>query len=247
MPLLASLRTRIIQLADFTEAYLLSAVFLYMAAASIGEMVQKLAGWPADPLAHGWLVGTIRDLNILGVTLLIGLLLLFRHPAREGPRNLKEVLVPLAVTFFFLAYRLPPLLPAALRESLAPPAVQVPCAVVSLFLSAAGSLIVIWGVVSLGRSFGVFVAVRKVVLAGPYRYVRHPIYSGYVLMWLGIILSNLSIASVVLVAVHTSLMVYRARLEERRLAEASPEYRAQLAQTGFLFPRLCGQRGDMPQ
>ncbi len=146
--------------------------------------------------------------------------------------------MPLAVTFFFLAYRLPPLLPAAWREPLAPPAVQAPCAVASLFFSAAGALLVTWGVVSLGRSFGVFVAVRKVVLAGPYRYVRHPIYSGYVLMWLGIILAHLSIAIVALVAVHTSLMIYRARLEERRLAEASPEYRAHLEQTGFLFPRL---------
>jgi protein-S-isoprenylcysteine O-methyltransferase Ste14 len=52
------------------------------------------------------------------------------------------------------------------------------------------------------------------------------------------VLANLSIAIVVLVAMHTLLMIYRARLEERRLAEASPEYRAHLAQTGFLFPRL---------
>lgn len=246
MPLLASLRTRIIQLADFTEAYLLSAMFLCMAYFSVEDLVQKLAVWPADLLEGGWLVHRIQEVDLLVVTVLIGLLLLFRHPAKEGPRNLKEVLVPLAVTFFFLAYRLPPLLPAALREPLAPPAVQVPCAIASLFLSAAGSLIVTWGVVSLGRSFGVFVAVRKVVLAGPYRYVRHPIYSGYVLMWLGIILANLSIAIVALVAVHTLLMIYRARLEERRLAEASPEYRAHLAQTGFLFPRLRGSRAEMP-
>jgi protein-S-isoprenylcysteine O-methyltransferase Ste14 len=245
MPFLAPLRTRIIQLADFTEAYLLSAVFLCMAYFSVDEIVHKLAVWPADPFAKGWLVDRIRELDLLVVTVVIGLLLLFRHPAKEGPRNLKEVLVPLAVTFFFLAYRLPPLLPAELQQSLAPPAVQRFCAIASLFFNAAGAAVVTWGVVSLGRSFGVFVAVRKIVLAGPYRYVRHPIYSGYVLMWIGIILANLSIAIMCLVAIHTVLMVYRARLEERRLAEASPEYRAHLEQTGFLFPRFGQRRPDV--
>jgi protein-S-isoprenylcysteine O-methyltransferase Ste14 len=239
MPLLASLRIRVIQLADFTEAYVLSVMYLYQAAHAIWDVMHNLALRPDDPVARGlWLVGTIRDLDLLLVFLLIGLLLLFRFPAAEGPRNLKEVFVPLAVTLFFLAYRLPPLLPPAWRDSLAPVGVQVPCAIASLFFGAAGSLIAVWGIVSLGRSFGIFVAVRKVVLAGPYRYVRHPIYSGYVLIWLGIVLANLSIAIVVLVAMHTLLMIYRARLEERRLAEASPEYRAHLEQTGFLFPRL---------
>jgi protein-S-isoprenylcysteine O-methyltransferase Ste14 len=246
MPLAASLRTRIIQMTDFAEAYLLSAMYLYQAAYAAWNVVQNLALRPTDSLdpvgnsvARGlWLVGTIRDLDLFLVFLLIGLFLLFRHPAAEGPRELKEVFVPLAVTLFFLAYRLPPLLPQFLSRPLAPLPVMVSCAIASLFFGAAGSLIAVWGIISLGRSFGIFVAVRKVVLVGPYRYVRHPIYSGYVLIWVGIVLANLSIAIVALVAIHTMLMIYRARLEERRLAEASPEYRAYLQETGFLFPRL---------
>jgi protein-S-isoprenylcysteine O-methyltransferase Ste14 len=83
-----------------------------------------------------------------------------------------------------------------------------------------------------------------VVLVGPYKYVRHPIYSGYVLVWLGLILSHLSPAVIVIVAMHTALMVYRARLEERRLSEASPEYREYMQRTGFLFPRLDSEDAD---
>ncbi|HEV7402921.1 MAG TPA: isoprenylcysteine carboxylmethyltransferase family protein [Chthoniobacteraceae bacterium] len=296
MPLAASLRTRITQVTDFAEAYLLSAMYLCQAAQVVRDVFQNLSDRPVDALDRGlWVVGTIRDVNYFLVFLLIAIFLLFRHPAgnhrshlnqvlvpftvtiffivhllgvfsdgellwlyltvgvllfirhpaAEGPRDLKEVFVPLAVTLFFLAYRLPsatwagrPWLPAPLRESLGSPELQFRCAIASLFFGAAGSLIAVWGVVSLGRSFGIFVAVRKIVLIGPYRYVRHPIYSGYVLIWLGIVLANLSIAVMALVAIHTLLMIYRARLEERRLAEASPEYRAHMEVTGFLFPRL---------
>lgn len=232
MPIAAQLRTRVIQLADFTEGYVLAAMYLYQAVGVLETMVIRTEGSLA-------IVGSIREINFLIIYLLLGFMLLLRRPAAEGPREYKEVIVPLAVTLFFLAYQwVPPLLPPVLNEPLAPPAVLDVCKIASLFFGAGGALIAIWGIISLGRSFGIFVAVRKVVLIGPYRYVRHPIYSGYVFIWLGIVLAYLSLAIVCLVAIHTLLMIYRARLEEHRLAEASPEYRAHLAQTGFLFPRL---------
>lgn len=220
------------QVADFTEGYVLSAMYLYQAVGVMEALVIRTEGSLA-------LVGTIREINFLIVYLLLGLMLLLRRPALEGPRDFKEVFVPLAVTLFFLAYQwVPPLLPPSLNAPLAPPAVLNLCGMASLFFGVAGAAIAIWGIVSLGRSFGIFVAVRKVVLIGPYRYVRHPIYSGYVLIWSGIVLSSPTIGIIALVAIHMALMVYRARLEERRLAEASPEYRAHLQATGFLFPRL---------
>jgi protein-S-isoprenylcysteine O-methyltransferase Ste14 len=90
----------------------------------------------------------------------------------------------------------------------------------------------------LGRSFGIFVSVREIVLRGPYHYVRHPIYLGYIFIWAGLVLANRSVAIVILVAIHTALLIYRARLEEEMLAEASPAYREYMTHTGFLFPKL---------
>jgi protein-S-isoprenylcysteine O-methyltransferase Ste14 len=43
---------------------------------------------------------------------------------------------------------------------------------------------------ALNRSFGVVAANRGVVRWGPYRFVRHPIYTGYVITYIGFLLNN---------------------------------------------------------
>jgi protein-S-isoprenylcysteine O-methyltransferase Ste14 len=61
----------------------------------------------------------------------------------------------------------------------------------------AGSLVMLsgiamqlWGKLTLRRSFGLAAANRGVVRAGPYGLVRHPIYTGYVIFYLGFFLLN---------------------------------------------------------
>ena len=80
--------------------------------------------------------------------------------------------------------------------------------------------------------------VRKVILDGPYQWVRHPIYLGYICMLAGLVLANFSAAYFILVPIHIALLLYRARLEEARLSEHSAEYREYMKRTGFIFPRL---------
>lgn len=46
---------------------------------------------------------------------------------------------------------------------------------------------------TLGRSFGVLPATRGLVTGGPYRWVRHPIYQGYLVGHIGFLLSNFSL------------------------------------------------------
>ncbi len=101
-----------------------------------------------------------------------------------------------------------------------------------------GPAVAIWAVLYLGRSFGVFVVVRKVILDGPYQWVRHPIYLGYICMLAGLVLANFSAAYFILVPIHIGLLLYRARLEEARLSEHSAEYRQYMKRTGFIFPKL---------
>ena len=70
----------------------------------------------------------------------------------------------------------------------------------------------------LGRSFGLLPAKRGLVLAGPYRIVRHPMYLGYVIGQLGFLLVNFSAHNVaVLLSVYFAL-VFRVIREERVLA-----------------------------
>jgi protein-S-isoprenylcysteine O-methyltransferase Ste14 len=82
------------------------------------------------------------------------------------------------------------------------------------------------------------VAVRNVVLRGPYRYVRHPIYLGYLLMFGGLAVAYPCSALFAIVPTHFGLFAWRAHLEEVRLAEASPAYREYMKHTGSIFPKL---------
>ena len=87
---------------------------------------------------------------------------------------------------------------------------------------------------------GIIVSVREVVLGGPYRWVRHPIYLGYLLVLLGMFLTAYTPRMLMVCLGAVALLVWRARLEERLLSAHSPTYRAWMCRTGFLWPRRHG-------
>ncbi|HXB60079.1 MAG TPA: isoprenylcysteine carboxylmethyltransferase family protein [Candidatus Acidoferrales bacterium] len=167
-----------------------------------------------------------------------GLVLLFGRRVAVLPKNLKDLLIPLSTTFFYLLYEASRYFPVWLTESRCPVALQIPFLTTGLFLNLLGLIIAIWATLSLGRSFGILIEVRKVVTEGAYRWVRHPIYFGYLFFIIGFLATNFSIAFFILVPVQVALMIYRARLEEVRLAESSLEYREYQRHTGFLFPKF---------
>jgi protein-S-isoprenylcysteine O-methyltransferase Ste14 len=78
---------------------------------------------------------------------------------------------------------------------------------------------------SLGRSFGLLPANRGVVSTGAYRFVRHPIYAGYLLSEIGFLLTNFSTRNLVTITTWMLLQVGRILLEERVLSE-DEDYRA---------------------
>jgi protein-S-isoprenylcysteine O-methyltransferase Ste14 len=69
----------------------------------------------------------------------------------------------------------------------------------------------------LGRSFGLVAANRGIKTGGPYGFVRHPAYTGYLLTYLGYVAENLSLRNVVLLVVGTTCQLVRIREEERVL------------------------------
>ena len=71
---------------------------------------------------------------------------------------------------------------------------------------------------SLGRSFGIRPALRHLVVGGPYRFVRHPMYLSYVLADVGYNLKEWNLGTVLLVLAGWAALVYRIAAEERILA-----------------------------
>ena len=63
-----------------------------------------------------------------------------------------------------------------------------------------GLAVQVAGKAVLGRSFGAVAANRGVVTAGPYRWVRHPIYLGYLISHAGFILTNFSVRNTLIYA-----------------------------------------------
>jgi protein-S-isoprenylcysteine O-methyltransferase Ste14 len=105
-------------------------------------------------------------------------------------------------------------------------------------LSVIGYSIALWAIFYLRRSFAIFVSVRDIVSKGPYAYVRHPIYLGYLFDLCGFALAGFSVAILLLGCGFVLLLVERARMEEEKLCEASAPYRQYASRTGFLFPRF---------
>jgi protein-S-isoprenylcysteine O-methyltransferase Ste14 len=95
--------------------------------------------------------------------------------------------------------------------------------------------LVIWGKMSLGRSFAILPANRGVVTGGAYRFVRHPIYAGYLAGHILFLLSSFSIYNFTVYAIITLFQIHRILREERILA-LTEEYRDYLTRVRY---RLC--------
>ena len=112
-----------------------------------------------------------------------------------------------------------------------PPLVQ-PGTVAPLFsdaltvaVSACGLLVVIAGKLSLGRSFGLMPANRGIVSSGLYRFVRHPIYLGYLITHGAFVAANPTMWNLFMLAAADLALLARAVCEEQTLA-CDDEYRS---------------------
>ena len=104
---------------------------------------------------------------------------------------------------------------------------------VGLGLAAAGSLLFVWARRTLGASYSGHVSVEReqeLVQSGPYRWLRHPAYTGYLSMALGISLGYSSLSGLVSVLVLLlPSLVYRINVEEKMLSEHFGEVHRQYA------------------
>jgi protein-S-isoprenylcysteine O-methyltransferase Ste14 len=112
---------------------------------------------------------------------------------------------------------------------------------VGFILIAAGIFLREWSIWVLGKHFTVRVQVRdkaKLVTQGPYRYIRHPSYTGGFLTFVGIPLAiGTWTGALVAIIVSMTAYQYRIRIEEEALHEAfGSEYEEYKKWTWKLFP-----------
>lgn len=89
----------------------------------------------------------------------------------------------------------------------------------------------------LGRNLSVIAQARGVADRGPYRVVRHPLYTGELVSAIGLTLLAGTVAAYALWCALVAMQVYRARREEQVL-QALPGYRDYRARTAAFVPGL---------
>src|SRR5579863_2603726 len=105
-------------------------------------------------------------------------------------------------------------------------------------LVAGGTAWAVWSLRCLGRSVSVLAQARVLVERGPYRWIRHPLYTGEIVSSLGLALLAGSLAALAVWLGLCFLQAYRALREEQLLMAAMPAYRGYQARTAALLPGL---------
>jgi len=102
-----------------------------------------------------------------------------------------------------------------------------------------GIALAIWARVHLGRNWGMPMTQKaepELVTSGPYRFVRHPIYSGLLVALLGTALAT-NLIGLIIVAVLGGYFYYSASMEEKNLSATFPTaYPAYRSRTKMLVP-----------
>jgi len=158
-----------------------------------------------------------------------------RVPARSPARGIMETAFPvlvaglpvmMAMAPYTLPYWAPPALPRHLLFYLA-----------AMFLMLFGGLINLIGLLTLRRAFTIMTEARVLITHGLFRYMRHPLYTGHFIMFLGTLLLRWQSITLLLYLLFCIGQIKRAQLEERKLLAVFPEYQEYCKRTGMFWPR----------
>jgi protein-S-isoprenylcysteine O-methyltransferase Ste14 len=184
-------------------------------------------------LAHGHRSGApavLQWLAAVGVCAFYGLIIwcyLRRRPASATSDSVTAHMAAVTATLAPFAF---PLLTGA------PPGPGRLLATDALLLT--GITWSMWALSSLGRNLSVLAQARDLIDRGPYRWVRHPLYSGEIVSALGLAMAAGTVTSACLWVVLCALQVYRAVREEQVLVKALPGYPSYQRRTAALLPGL---------
>ena len=155
------------------------------------------------------------------------LFVLIRRPTDKISLKLGDWLLAITATYAPLLIQ-PADTPAALH-------LLVP---LGLGLAVVGNVVQIAAKMFLRRSFGIAPANRGIKTDGMYRIVRHPMYAGYLLVHIGILMLMPTMLNLVIYAIGWWAQILRLLAEERLLSE-DPAYQALMEQTRWrLIPGL---------
>ena len=163
--------------------------------------------------------GRVTGLLMLASEALVVVMTVVRRPALLIDRSVAARVVTT------LALVGPPLLRASDAVPLLPDALTAG-------VSALGVALVVLGKIALGRSFGLVPANRGVVVRGPYTFVRHPIYTGYLITHVAFLMASPTPWNFAVLLFSDAALIVRAMMEERVLS-ADVQYQGYCRRVGW--------------
>lgn len=112
---------------------------------------------------------------------------------------------------------------------------------VAMVLVVAGAALREWAIAVLGRFFSRTVSIEQghqLITRGPFRWIRHPAYTGMLITDASVILGlGTWVGALLMFVLVLGAALYRIRVEERAMLETfGDEYRAYMRRTALLFP-----------
>lgn len=180
-----------------------------------------------------WFIG----LYVLNVAAFVALVIHFRPKRdaiekKEGPLPTPGTLITWGIPLVVLLTRFGEI-----------PEKWLPLRMVGLGISLYNVVLLPWSLHALGRFYvpgsGVFQD-HELVTSGPFRYVRHPIYSSLVALWLGAAVGTLNWFLLALWPIYIAALIRGPICQEEGMLREKfgRDYEAYAAKTGRLIPRL---------
>jgi protein-S-isoprenylcysteine O-methyltransferase Ste14 len=161
-----------------------------------------------------------------------------RTKRRESAGQRLAYVLPLLVAFYILSR--PEFRYGWLAERFVPDTLAMQW--IGIFLTAAGVGIAIWARWHLGANWSGVVTLKEgheLIRTGPYRSIRHPIYTGILLAMLGTAVAVGEVRALIAVGVALVSFYFKARREEMFLAqEFGPGFAEHQRHTGMFLPRF---------
>lgn len=170
-----------------------------------------------------------HDLLVFCFYVLVISLYFLRSSARATTKSFPAKFIAVFASF------VPFTIPLLGRPNAGPGAVVL---TISNLVILAGTVFTLAALGTLGKSFSIIPQTRKLVVHGPYRWVRHPLYLGELICVLGLTLPGVSIPRALVFLLLIGCQVYRAFEEEKLLAGAFPEYADYASKTARFLPGL---------